>query len=268
MLQSIALMLLGFIALTATSDAAVMITMDDQGRTSTDVFDNQVYYHLEDGNLDMRIDLKTNTCSMFLHDERVHVEGKCDEAQKEMEAAMSEALKQQGMTREHMLAMQKMMQQHRQPGADIKPAGSETIAGYEATCYQMSATRKMCISEAVTTLISREFSLKKIIRLMRQLTGGPFGREASAADQAEQQLREKGYVMKDVDTASGMPNAGMLNMLPEEARKQIMAQLRQSGVKPTGRVVVNIEKNAKFTPQVPNYPKKSIREFANFMMKR
>ncbi|WP_143301599.1 hypothetical protein [Candidatus Entotheonella palauensis] len=268
MLQSIALILFGLITLVGTSHAAVLITFDDQGHTSTDVFDNQVYYHLEDGNLDMRIDLKTNTCSMFLHDQRIHVEGKCDEAQKEIDTAMSDALKQQGMTREQVLAMRKMMQQHRQQDADIKPAGSETIAGYQATCYQMSPTRKMCISEAVNTLISREFNLKKMVRLMRQMTGGPFGREASKMDQAEQKLREKGYVMKDVDIEGGMPNAGMLKMLPEEARKRIMGQLQQAGAKPTGRVVVNIEKNASFTPKVPNYPRKSIREFTSLMMGR
>ena len=96
-MQSIALTLFGLIALIGTSEAAVLITIDEQGSTETDVFDNQVYYHLENGTLDSRIDLKTNTCSMFLHEHRVHLESKCDEAQKEMEAAMSEALQQQGI---------------------------------------------------------------------------------------------------------------------------------------------------------------------------
>jgi hypothetical protein len=47
-----------------------------------------------------------------------------------------------------------------------------------------------------------------------------------------------------------------------------MDQLQQSEAKPTGRVVVKIEKNASFTPKMPDYPKKSIREFASLMMDR
>ncbi len=267
-LQSIALMLFGLVALMGTGEAAVLITLDDRGNTTTDVFDNQVYYQLENGNLHMRIDLNTNTCSMFLHDQRVHIEGKCDEAQKEMEAVMSDVLKQQGMNREQMLAMRQMMNQDRPPHTGIKPTGSETIAGYKAECYLTSPTRTLCISEAITALISREFNFKKMVGLMRQLTRGPFGQEPSEADKAERQLREKGYVVKDLDVADAMPNADMLRMLPEETRKQIMAQLQQSGAKPEGRVAVKIEKNAKFTPEVPDFPKKSMREFANLMMRQ
>jgi len=47
-----------------------------------------------------------------------------------------------------------------------------------------------------------------------------------------------------------------------------MEQLRQSRAEPTGWVVVRIEKNASFTPNMPDYPKKSIREFARLMMSR
>jgi hypothetical protein len=65
-----------------------------------------------------------------------------------------------------------------------------------------------------------------------------------------------------------MPNAGLFQMLPEEMRRQMMDQLQQSEAKPTGRVVVKIEKNASFTPKMPDYPKKSIREFASLMMGR
>lgn len=129
MIQTIAIALFGLITLMGTSEAAVRITLDDQGNTSTDVFDNQVYYHLENGNLDMRIDLKTNMCSLFLHDQRVHIEGKCDEAQKDMETAMSDVMKQQGISREQMMAMRKMMAQNRPQRAEIKAAGTETIAG-------------------------------------------------------------------------------------------------------------------------------------------
>lgn len=162
MIQTIAIALFGLITLMGTSEAAVRITLDDQGNTSTDVFDNQVYCHLENGNLDMRIDLKTNMCSLFLHDQRVHIEGKCDEAQKDMETAMSDVMKQQGISREQMMAMRKMMAQNRPQRAEIKAAGTETIAGYQATCFQMSSTRTMCISNAVTALISREFNFKKL----------------------------------------------------------------------------------------------------------
>ncbi len=267
MIQALALALFGLITLVGTSDAAVRIILDDQGHTETDVFDNQVYYHLENGNLDMRIDLKTNICSLFLHDQRVHIEGKCDEAQKDMDAAVSDVLKQQGISREQMLAMRKMMMQNRPQRATIKAAGSETIAGYQATCYQMSATRTMCVSEAVTTLISREFNFKKMVSLMRKLTKGPFGQKPSEADEAERQIREKGYVVKDVDLTAVMPNAGIMQALPEAARKKMMDQLQRSGAKPVGRVAVKIEKNAKFTPRVPAYPKKSMRELANLMMK-
>jgi hypothetical protein len=104
--------------------------------------------------------------------------------------------------------------------------------------------------------------------LMRSLSGGPFGQDFSDMDQAEQKLREQGYVMKDVNRGSAMPNASMLQMLPENVRKQMMDQLQQSDAKPTGRVVVKIEKNGSFTPQMPNYPKKSAREFANIMMRQ
>ncbi len=267
-MQSIALTLFGLIALIGTSEAAVLITIDKQGSTATDVFDNQVYYHLENGNVGSRIDLKTNTCSMFLHEHRVHIESKCDEAHKEMEAAMSKALTQQGMGREQMMAMQKLMAQTRQPRVAITPAGSETIAGYPTACYHMSPTRTMCISAAVTALINREFRLKKMVTWMRQFQGKLFGRKPSEEEEAEQKLREQGYVMKDVDLMSAMPNAGLVRMMPEAARKQMMDQLRQSGATPQGTVVVKIEKNATFTPNMPNYPKKSIREFAGRMMGR
>jgi hypothetical protein len=261
-------MLFGLIAFIGTGNAAVLITIDDQGHTATDVFDNQVYYHLEDDNLTVHIDLKTNMCSMFLHDNRVQIEGKCDEAQKDMEAAMTAMFSRQGMSREDMVAMRKMMTPHRPQDADIKPVAAETIAGYKAACYQMSRSRQMCISEAVTALISREFSFKKMVGLMGQWTEGPFGRDISEADKAEQKLREQGYVMKDINLKSDMPNAGLLQMLPEEMRRQMMDQLQQSEAKPTGRVVVKIEKNASFTPKMPDYPKKSIREFASLMMGR
>ena len=126
----------------------------------------------------------------------------------------------------------------------------------------------MCISAAVTALINREFRLKKMITWMRQFQGKLFGRKPSEEEEAEQKLREQGYVMKDVDLMSAMPNAGLMRMMPEAARKQMMDQLQQSGVKPQGTVVVKIEKNATFTPNMPNYPKKSIREFAGRMMGR
>ncbi len=214
------------------------------------------------------INLKTNMCSMFLHEHRVQIESKCDEAKKEMEAAMSEAMEQQGMTREQMIAMRKMMTQNQPQNIEIKPAGSETIAKQPSDCYALGETRRMCISAAVTALIEREFSFKKMFSVMRQFEGGMMGREPLAADKAEQKLREKGYVMKDVDLESGMPNAGMLRMLPEAARKKMMEQFKASGAKPAGRVVVNVEKNAKFTPTIPDYPKKSMREFAQQMMNR
>ena len=54
----------------------------------------------------------------------------------------------------------------------------------------------------------------------------------------------------------------------EDMHKQRMEQLRQSRAEPTGWVVVRIEKNASFTPNMPDYPKKSIREFARLMMSR
>ncbi len=266
MIRLIACAFLGLITLLGTSQAAVLITIEHQGRVETDVFENQVYYHLEDGNLDYRVDLNTNTCSMFLHEQQIRIESKCDEAQKEMEAAMSESLEKQGMTREEVMAMRKMMDQHRPQNIEIKPAGSETIARQPSDCYALGETRRMCISAAVTSLIEREFSLKKMVFMMRQFGKGMMGREPSAADKAEQKLREKGYVMKDVDLESGMPNAGLLKMLPEAARKKMMAQFKASGAKPTGRVVVKVEKNATFTPIVPDYPKKSMREFAQQMM--
>lgn len=268
MIRSIVLTLLGLIALLGTSHAAVLITIDDQGATQMDVFDNQVYYHLEGGNLESRIDLNTNTCSMFFHEYQVQIESKCDQAQKEMDAAMSASLQQQGMSREQIMAMQKMMAQNRPQTIEIEPAGSATIAGYSTECFSLGDTRRMCISAAVTALIEREFSFKKMITLMRQFEGGMMGREPSAADKAEQQLWEKGYVMKDVDLASAMPNADLLQMMPEAARQQMMQQLRQSGAKPEGTVVVKVEKNATFTPDAPNYPKKSMRDFAEQMMSR
>ena len=266
MLRSIAFTLIGLIALAGASHAAVLITINDNGRTATDVFDNQVYYHLEDGKLAMRMDLNTNTCSMFLHDQGVHVEGKCDEAQKEMEAAMAEMFKQQGIDQSQVAAMRKMMQPQRPAGADIQPAGSETVAGYKADCYRIGASRTMCVSEAVMALINREFSFQKMVEMRGPWRGGPFQSEPSEAEKAEHKLRAKGYLMKEVDRQGGMP--GALQNLPEAVRKQIMAQMQQSGHKPTGRMVVNIEKNATFTPELPNYPKKSIREFASMMMRR
>ena len=268
MLQSIALMLLSLAAFIGASNAAVLITIDNQGKTATDVFDNQAYYHFEDGDLSMRLDFKRNVCSMFLHEERVHIESKCDKVAQDMEAIMDDMLKQQGMRREDMAMMRKMMEQQRPSKMEIKPAGSETIAGYETSCYQINASRTMCVSEAVMALIGREISFKKMAEVMGQWTKGPFRRQPSGADQAMQQLWEKGYVMKDIDLQGGMPNAGALRMLPEAVRQKMMAQLQQAGGKPTGRVVVKVEKNAEFTPKLPTYPKKSIREFAGMMMRR
>ena len=266
MVRSIALTLLGFIALLGTSHAAVLITIDDEGRTQMDVFDNQVYYHLEDGRLEIIVDLKHNLCSLISHDNQVHIEGKCDEAHKDMEAAVSEMMKQQGIDRDQMMAMRKMMAKNRPQAIEIKPAGSETIAEYVSDCFDLSKTRSMCVSKKVMTLIGREFDYKKMITLMRQFDGGMMGREPSAADKAEIELRKKGYVMKDVDLMSGMPNAGMLQMMPEAARKQIMAQFQQSGAQPMGTRVIKVEENGKFKPQMPDYPKKSMREFAKYMM--
>lgn len=268
MLQAIALMLFGLISFMGIGNAAVLITSDDQGKTATDVFDNQVYYRLEDGNLLMRIDLKKNRCSMFIHEENVQIEDKCDDLQKNMESAMSSMLEQQGLNREAMTAMRQMMAQRHQQEAKITPAGAETIAGYQAACYQMSATRTMCISEDVMKLISREFDVKKMGEIMRHMSGGPMDHELFKMDEAEHKLREQGYVMKDVDQGNAMPNANMIQMLPEDVRKQMMEQMQQSAGQPTGQVVVNIEKDGNFVPEMPNYPKKSIREFANSMMSR
>ncbi len=268
MIRSFALALIGLIAVLTTGHAAVLITIENRGGTETEVFDNQVFYQLENGNLVNLINLKTNTCSMFLHEHQIRIEGKCDEAKKEMEAAMSESMEKQGITREQMMAMQKMMAQNRPQTIDIKPTGAETIAKQPSDCYALGETRRMCISAAVTALIEREFSFKKMISVMRQFEGGLMGREPSAADKAEMELRRKGYVMKDVDLETGIPNIGALRALPEAVRKQMMEKFQQSGGEMAGRTVVSVETNAKFTPTIPDYPKKTMREFAQQMMSR
>lgn len=218
MIRSITLMLLAFVALLGTTHAAVRITIDNKGRTETEVFGDQTYSQYEDEQMSFYVNLTTNTCLAVLHDQRMLVTYPCDNVKGEMEAYTDEMLKQQGMTREQMMAIRQQMAGNRPQNVEMKPAGTETIAGYVSECVHMG-TGTMCTSAKVMALIDREFDMKKMISFMGQFEGSMMG-EPSAEDKAKRKLWEKGYLMKDISLE--MPNAGMLSMLPEETRKKMM----------------------------------------------
>lgn len=246
--------------------SGIVITRQDGNETAQDVFQDGAYYRLEAGRLDFYANMNNMMCGLFNHDRQISLQSKCESIAKEMKAFIDSMMA--GIPKQQLEMMRQM--RSGQEGQRIVPeyTGNSTQAGYRTTCYQIGATRQVCISETLLSTIKEHFNYDKFEVLEDVFEKIQDFNNDSPEERAKAELAAKGYVMKDVDLAAAMPNPDMMKMMPEHVRKKMLLEMQQSGMQPQGDLVTQVEKKH-VTIKIPPYKTvSSLRDFMQAGMSR
>ncbi len=172
--------------------SAVVITENVDGETVTQIFNNGMYFMIEDGQLQARINSRNDQILMINHEFDVYYEGKIDDMLKGISDALKEAFEKQfadmpAEVREQMQAMMRSIDQRSREGKVTHQKGdSTTIAGHKSEKHTVlvndNVFSEIWVSDAVYDMIKKEFDpaylrrwhkqfLEAIIAQTRQLGG-------------------------------------------------------------------------------------------------
>jgi hypothetical protein len=158
--------------------SAVVITENVDGETALHIFDNGIYYMIEYGQLQARLNSRTDQILMINHEFNVYYEGKIDDMLKGASVTLKNAFEKQfadmpADVREQMQAMMRSIDQRSREGKVTHQKGdTTTIAGHKTEKHTILVNDKVYseiwVSDAVYTMIKKEFDPEYLRRWQRQ----------------------------------------------------------------------------------------------------
>ncbi len=247
----IALFLFG-LCLASAGQAAIVVTSEGMGESSTQYFEKGRFVSMENGRPSVGIENDGN-CWFVAENQRV--QGRCEDmlnSMKNMRERMMSGLSEQDRAMVQQM-QSRYMQMQKAPA--IKEVAAQRIAGLDARCFEIGGSSHLiCTNEGLLKKIEREMGSDFYRRLKDQFGGmaedmGMEGMQESALAK----LGEKGFIMKDVQAAlpMGGMNTAMLQYLPPEQREAVMNQLAAAGAgggEMQGLTVTSVDENGSIPP--------------------
>ena len=233
----------------------------------TEIYQDGYLVRLEDGQLSYRY--HDGDCLLADNEHEIYIENTCKEIAKEIAKQIAQQISSmQEEHKEELAAAQKMAEIFQGKTSDFKLEKISTgdVAGFNTTTYSAGPS-KYWVSAELLSKIKNEIDYEKLLQAQQQLLNA-YSQANSLFNTMEQtqnievQLMAKGYLMKQMDSESMNPM--MLNMLPPETRKAILADMGEGSVVLDVTSVENTKTNiAKYKP---SGRKVSIAEYLNKTM--
>ena len=212
---------------------ALQIEGEEDGEPFREIYQDGYYLRLENDQLMLRY--RKEKCLMVSEQGDVYVEDLCariaDEISKAMSKEASAIEQQHGInTSAQSAALDKMMQAYRGE-TELNKVGSGKVSGYDSTIFSTGSS-KYWVSPKLLSEIKKNIDYKQFLKTQEQFEAAfseldAFSDELNNIIQIEKDLEKIGYLMKKSD--AGMSPV-MMDMLPPETRKQLMAQMGEEPV--------------------------------------
>ena len=252
---------------------ALQITGTEEGeyegeQTSfTEIYQNGHLVRLENGQLSYRY--HDGECLLADNKHAIYIESTCKEIAKEIKKQMAQQIATiQEEHKEELAAAQKMAEMLQGEGSDftLEKTSTGDVIGFNTTAYSAGPS-KYWISADLLSTIKKEIDYDELLKTQQQLLNA-YSQANSLFNITEQtqnieaQLMTKGYLMKQIDSEAMNPM--MLNMLPPETRKAMLADMGEGSVVLEVTSIENEKVNiAKYKP---SGRKVSVSEYLNKTM--
>lgn len=241
--------------MSASSEAALVITENLDGESQTRIYHDGTYFEVESGRLMNRIDLKQDRCLMVNHEARVYFEGACEGGLDELMATLKAEFDRQLASlspeqREQMQAMVGAMIQGTGRGkVDFKRDGEGTVAGYDAESYLITINdvpySSIWVSSDLDAAIKKEFDLDAFQRWERKMREeidamthqlGAQKKNADPMAEAFDAIVAKGYPVKVLPNSA----ADMMSMMVPPTIADEASEMSE---------VISVEQTSDFRPE-------------------
>ena len=220
--------------------------------------DEQLSYHYHAGE-----------CLLADNEHAIYIESSCKEIVQEIKKQIVQQIATtQAEHKEELAAAQKMAEMLQGEGGDFKLEKTSTgdVIGFNTTTYSAGPS-KYWVSADVLSKIKKEIDYEELLVAQQQLLeaysqANSLFNTMQQTQNIEAQLITKGYLMKQVDSEAMSPM--VLNMLPPETRKAMLADMGEGSVVLEVTSIENVKVNiAKYKP---SGRKVSISEYLNITM--
>lgn len=201
---------LGCLTFSSMVSAGVMVTEKDDGGQSQSLFQSNVVYQIQNGQLNSKFDLNRNQCSLAMPHMNMLVEGNCKVLFDSLNDMKNKTMGKVNAMRDAMMKnmspeQRKMMQQMGMPQEDkvsLVKAGASNIKGYPVQRYDMvqngDVIHSVWVSKKLLDQILKEVDKDKVAQFRAAIVSGDDSEEefSSQIDKYVKQLEDKGETMR------------------------------------------------------------------------
>lgn len=209
------------VSFSALANAGVMVTEKDEDVRTQTLFQNNVVYQIQDGQLIAKFDLANKQCSLYMPHINIVGEGDCEALFGSLKRFQNKAMDQVKAMREAMMKnmtpeQQKMFQQANMTEEEkvrLVKASTATIQGYPAQRYDMLQNGELIhsvwVSKKLRDQILKEVDNEKVKKFQAEIGNDDNGDDefADQIDKYVSQLEENAETMRvakpDWDAGSG-----------------------------------------------------------------
>ncbi len=243
-------LLISGLCLAAASQAAIVITSEDMGGTSTQYFDRGRFVSTENGQPNMGMDADGNC---WFVDENQLVKGRCDDMVNKMKDFRSQMMSGMGEQQRAMMKQAQSRYMQMQKAPKITEVAGQDVAGLGGTrCFHVNdASHLMCTNKKLGDRVKNEMGGNFYEEMQNRFSDVAKGMGmAGMQESAEAQLAKKGYVVKDVKAAMPMGmNPAMMQFLSPDQKEALMKQFKSAGQGPMqGMTVTSVDKDGSIPP--------------------
>ncbi len=195
----------------------------------TEIYQDGYLIRLEDGQLSYRY--HDGECLWVDIEHAIYIENTCKELAKVIEQKITQQIPtMQEKNKEALAAAQKMKEilQGKEGDIELIKTGASKTTGFNTTTYSAGPS-KYWVSADLLSKIKKEIDYEELLKAQQQLVEAYS--QVNIMEQTqniEAQLMTKGYLMKQIDSES--MSTMMLNMLPPETRKAMLADMGEGSV--------------------------------------
>lgn len=206
----LAALTIGTCCLSAVTSAGVMVTEKDKGEQSQSLFQNNIVYEIQGGQLIAKFDLARNQCSMYMPQINILAEGDCQDLFDSLDGMKNKAMSKVNEMRDAMMKnlspeQRKMMQNMgvvEEDSMTLVKADSTTITGYPAQRYDLvkngNVVYSVWVSKKLRDEILREVDKDKVKKFQAAIGTDKAAGGVSQIDKYVQQLEEDAETMRIV----------------------------------------------------------------------
>jgi len=269
MISRLSGMVLLIACLSASLQAAVVVTSEGEGDVTTQYFEQGEYVLMLGDLPSMGVDRDGNC--WFVQNRRV-VTDPCEQMLDSVKGMREQAMA--GLSAEERAMMERAMQmQQAARPASLSKAPGRKIAGYQTECYLIGSDHEVCVSEKLLEEIRDEMGESPFLEVFRRFgeSAGEMGGD-NPETKAMAELAERGFPMLDQRKVAAMPglDPAMLGFLPEAQRAQIMRQMGDAGgQKIQGTRVIRVNNRGQMPElDLSRYPRVGFERFMRESMER